>query len=321
MTRKDAPNHLSLYIGAILVFFATYFFSDWVFGYYVNGDQKYYIEFYKTLSIVPISNFIDVQFDYTGSREPLYGLMMWAASPYIEKITIISIANSVFMSTLFIFLVKNKASFLFIVLTATNFYILVMLTSAERLKFAYIFAVLAVVLPPMWRGAMVVASLLSHFSILIVFLALLLPQRFRNAIQSFRVGGLESLKGATALVATFGAFIVFFYLYQDPIMHKVSYYISYNLTDMVSATLLFLIAIFVTDDRKNMLITMSLPLAATFFLGGHRVNMFTVSIFLFIMLRERKTNHPAVLLIMAYLSFKSIDFMQDILNYGTGFVV
>ena len=245
---------------------------------------------------------------------------MWVSSPYIEKNTVISLSNAIFISSLFILLVKNRASPLFIFLTSTNYYILVLLTSAERLKFAYIFAILVFIMPRAWRGVMVVASLLSHFSILIVFLSLALPQEFRNAIQSLRMTGWESLKGVAALVATFGAFIVFLYLYQDPIMNKVSHYISYNFSDMIAALLLFFVSFLVTENRKNMFATLLIPLVATFILGGQRVNMLTVSIFLYVVLKEEKTNHPVVLLLMAYLSYKSIDFMQDVLTYGTGFV-
>lgn len=245
---------------------------------------------------------------------------MWISSQSVEKKVAISIFNSILMASLFILLVKKRAGITFILLSFLNFYTLVILTSAERLKFAYIFAILAAILPPLWRGVMIALSLLSHFSILIVFLALLLPQRYRKTLQSFRSGGIETLKGSFSFALMIIAFLSFLYIYQDPIISKVSHYVLYSYEEMGAALLLFASAMIVTDDRENMFLTLSLPLVATFVLGGDRVNMLTISIFLYVVLREGKTNHPIVLLLMLYLSYKSLDFVGDILRYGTGFV-
>lgn len=320
MFQRHPTNLAWMYIGAIAIFGVTYVFSYWVFGYYTEGDQAYYRSFYEVLGRTPLEYVVDVQFRYTGSREPIYGLIMWISSQSVEKRVAISIFNSILMTSLLVLLIKRQASISFIILSFLNFYTLVMLTSAERLKFAYIFAILAALLPPLWRGAMIALSLLSHFSILIVLLALLLPQRYRSTLKSFREGGFETLKGVFSFTIMIVAFLSFLYVYQDPIISKVSHYVLYSYMDMGAALILFASAMLVTDNRENMLLTLSLPLVATFILGGDRVNMLTISIFLYVVLKERKTNHPVVLLLMLYLSYKSLDFMGDILRYGTGFV-
>ncbi|MBM0171287.1 hypothetical protein [Altererythrobacter sp. C41] len=299
---------------------ASYLFSYWILGYYTAGDQEHYTGLYDALRRTPFGYIIHVQYRYTGSKEPLYGIIMWVASSYFEKKVVISIFNAILISSLFLLLAKRRVNYVFMLLMMSNFYLLVLLTSAERLKFAYIFAILAAILPKAWRGLAVAASLLSHFSVIIVFLSILVPQRFREALQSLRRGDAESLKGILALIVTFSLFLLFLFLYQEPILQKVSLYTSYNYIDASSAVLLFMIAMWVTRDRTNMLMALALPLVATFILGGQRVNMLTVSIFLYYMIKEGRTAHPAVLAIMAYFSFKSVDFMQDVMKYGTGFV-
>lgn len=313
-------NDFYTYSVALLVFISVYFFSKWILKYYISGDQEYYISLYKALGSVPISQISDVQFRYTGSTEPLYGLMMWILSPLFEKDVAISFSNSVLMVLIFILLRKYRSGFIFTVFLFTNYYVLVILTSAERLKFGYMFAVLAALAPAVWRAAAAIAALLSHYSILIVFVSILIPPRYRGLLKYFQGKDGGSWKSFAIFIGTFFSFILFCILYRDQIVYKVEQYQSYDFTDMARGGMLFLIAMLVTKDRLNMAITLSFPLVATFILGGDRVNMLTMSVFIYLVLREGKTNHPAVIAVMAYFSYKSMDYVQNVLSYGTGYL-
>ncbi|WP_156377227.1 hypothetical protein [Sphingopyxis sp. Root214] len=320
--RASSENrNYSTYFFALLIFMAAYVFSEWILKLYTEGDQKFYIALYNALSSAPFGQISDTQVRYTGSTEPLYGFLMWTTSPLLDKNIVISISNSILMTSIFLLLRKYKAGFIFTALIFTNYYVLVLLTSAERLKYGYMFAILAALSPALLRAAGGIAALLSHYSILIVFVSILLPPRYRGLVKYFQGKEGGSWKSFVLFIATFFAFILFCIIYSDQIIDKVSQYQSYDITDMARSLALLLVAILVTSDRLNMAITLSFPLVATFILGGDRVNMLAISIFIYLVLREGKTNHPAVIVIMAYLSYKSLDFIQNVLAYGTGYLI
>lgn len=319
LVRQTAPS-LSDFAMLCIVFIATYFFSRWLLEHYTEGDLRYYSLLYDMLRLTPLDYLSEVQFQQTGSREPLYGIFMWLSAPHVERTIAISLVNSIFTSVLYLFLRKHRSSALFMILVASNFYILVLLTSAERLKFAYLFAILAALLPAGWRVVALLCSLLSHFSILIVFSAILLPPRYREAFRSLRAANANIVKSLTMLILTTAAFIAFCFLYRDSLTEKIGYYESPNVVDVFSGLILSVVALFITNNRLNMVLTLAFPLLATLVFGGSRINMLTMTIFVYMVVNERKTSHPAVILIMLYLSYKSIGFVQSILKYGTGFL-
>ena len=196
-----------------------------------------------------------------------------------------------------------------------------LLTSAERLKFAYIFGIIAVLVPVIWRAAAIIASLLSHYSILIVIISIAVPPKYRELLSYLQGKSGGSVKKFLLFIGAFSSFILFITLYREQITDKIWSYESYDVTDMLQGLVLFVVAMIVTNDRANMAIALSFPLVATFILGGERVNMLTVSVFIYLILREGKTKHPIVLLLLAYLSYKSWDYMQNVLAYGTGYLV
>lgn len=318
MTYSLGNKHLLLLL-ALVVAAGSYLLSNWLLDLYTAGDQRHYIRMYEAMQRVPFTYFRDVQYNYTGSREPLYGALIWILAPVVEKNVLISIANSALAVSILIFLLRNGAHPAFIILSASNFYLLVLLTSAERLKLAYLFAVLAAILPSAWRGVVLLAALLNHFSILIVFLALLLPQKLREAARSFRVGGSEAVKNSLifASIALFS--VAFSFVYRNALTEKLASYISNDPGGILPATILLIVAVFISEDRIRMAAAMTFSVVATFILGPERVNMLSVTIFLYIVVREGKTGNPAVLAIMLYLTYKSIEFLQNVFKFGTGF--
>lgn len=307
-------------IVSALIFISTYIFSIWILRYYVGGDQRYYSALYDYLRYIPFHAILETQYNYTGSREPLYGVLMWIFSGIFEKNTAISFVNSILMSTVSYWLIKKRVNILFFILIITNYYILVLLTSAERLKFAYLFAALTITLPPAWRLAAAACSLLSHFSVMIIFLSISLPERARLAIASLRAGGLKALTSIAFLIAILSSFAIFYIISRESYTEKIEAYQTYDVIEVASGALLAAIALFVSRERLQVLMMLILPLIATFVFGGGRMNMITATIFVYIVVRESRTGHPLVLLLMAYLSFKSIGYIDSVLQYGTGFL-
>ena len=91
--------------------------------------------------------------------------------------------------------------------------------------------------------------------------------------------------------------------------------------DVGLTNLIFLsiVGIFATRNRWRMLLLLLPMYPAVSILGGQRVNMIAVTLVLYILITERRLNHPFVLLLLFYFSLKSIPFILNILIYGSGF--
>ncbi|KMS50683.1 hypothetical protein V474_06180 [Novosphingobium barchaimii LL02] len=122
------------------------------------------------------------------------------------------------------------------------------------------------------------------------------------------------------LIVILSSFAIFYILSRESYTEKIEAYQAYDVMEVASGALLAAVALFVSRERLHVLMMLTLPLIATFVFGGGRMNMITATVFVYIVVRESRTGHPLVLLLMAYLSFKSIGYIDSVLQYGTGFL-
>ena len=112
---------------------------------YYAGDRRTYNTLYSILSISDFSEILDLQKQITGSGEFLYGVTIWTASRYLPNDIFLSIVNAIMCAMIVVLLMRHRAPWWLIALIMTNFYLIVLITSAERLKFS-IFMLLAAAL-------------------------------------------------------------------------------------------------------------------------------------------------------------------------------
>jgi len=94
---------------------------------------------------------------------------------------------------------------------------------------------------------------------------------------------------------------------------------SEGVAEVIQIVLLGLIGTFVTRYRLRMIIGL-LPMAiAAYILGGLRVNMIAVTLVVYLIVIEQRTKHLFFVILMVYLSVKSIPFVYNILKNGNGF--
>jgi hypothetical protein len=161
------------YILALTVFAAFYFISAELLSLFKYGDQIAYRLFYDRLAGVPFEQVPIIQIATLGSAEPVYGILMWAgANIGFSKDGYLSFFNGFFAAALFILMRKYRVSPVVIALIFCNFYFLVLLTSAERLKFAYIFLTLAAIFSGRIRFIFGALAFISHFQTLLNFVAM-----------------------------------------------------------------------------------------------------------------------------------------------------
>lgn len=288
---------------------------------FVNGDQIAYRNFYDALFRAPLNEIAQLQFGNTGSAEPLFGLIMWlGANLEIDKDIYIAIWNTVLTFSVLRLTTSNRASLLFSALLLTNFYFVVLLTSAERLKFAYIALALAASSTRKWRSVVWCAvSIISHFQSLVILAALL-------------SGFVGKLKLRAVLLKRNLIFVIpaiipaiylgarFFSVFQTQIIDKINAYLGAgNFSSVTDIAILLVVALACLPRKLEAFLMLLACAVASLALGEDRVNMIAFSLFIYFCIRDRRTSHPAVLALMLYFSFKTIGYVQLIFARGDGF--
>ena len=301
----------------VSIFGFSYLFS----GAYQLGDQVFYRALYAELEHASIEDVSSLQLFYTGSSEPIYGLLAWVGSRLsIEKDIYFSVINSLFCLTLLKVLLRNLVEKLYIALSFLNFYLFVLIGPAERLKVAFFFVLLAMVVPKIiTRVSLLAAALLSHFQIIIVigsWLASLTSRMLSgNIIQKIKL--IKFLLGGAALSISCAWF---FSAFSSELGSKFeAYHANHGIASIFSISLLAAIAIVILKKRLEVLLSLFATGVAASFVGSERVNMIAFFLFSFFVIKERRAGHPLVIALMVYFAVKGVIFVTKVFLLGTGF--
>jgi hypothetical protein len=295
-------------------------FSYYLLGLYVNGDQIGYRQLYSAFEETNFFDILSVSFGIVGSSEPLSMISLWlGAQLNIEKDLYISLYNFMFLNGLWLFCRRYKTGGLVLFLILTNYYILVLLTGAERLKFAFILITYGFVFfERRWAGRLLlVSSIGAHFQ---SALFLLCVGAYRvladKVIFSFRM----SISGL--FIKSISLFFVLFVSYYslDIITRKINVYSgSGDIYDLVKPLVLFFVGALSLKSFWSG-VRVFVVIAPLFFIfGDERMTMIYFMILFYLLGVEGRLKSPVFLALMAYFSFKSIGLIFNIITFGTGF--
>jgi hypothetical protein len=304
------------FIGALFFFVSLSFL-----GAYSLGDQVHYHNFYNLIRGVPFSQVAPIALSTIDSAEPLSWLVLWVGSNLgFDKDLWIAFLNTFLIVGLVIILKKNSAPWYLVPLLLTNFYVIVLMTSAERLKIGYIFLIWAFIFEGRWRVFFNILSPLAHLQSLIFIISLFMSSISKQVRYFFVFGKFRKKEFLYIFILIFLVALIFIYL-QDGILRKVQVYASESISvnELVNIFLLVIIGLLVTKDRLRLFLALLPLIAAVAIIGGQRVNMIAVSVFIGLMMYERRLSHPLVVLLLFYFSMKSIPFVLNIYQYGNGF--
>lgn len=320
--QEDAARFAKRLVTAALFAFG-FLFSYWFLDAYYLGDQLFYRNFYGALFGTAPQFWASLQETYLGSSEPLYSYVIGAGAFYdVDRLAYLSLWNAALIASIGYVLVKHRCSLAFSVLLLTNYYLLVLLGPAERLKFAYICFVLGFASQSkVVRIVLSIASFFFHTQALIQFsstAAYLLIREFRYFVAS-PIRLLGSVLAAT--IGLGGVFFVFYALLGSSITIKMEVYSSASegYFEALQWALVLGGGLVVFRDRLAYVAGM-LPMGVLTILFGNRVNVATLVFFVAMAITQRKTSHPVVLAVMAYMSLKSVPFVINVLTYGTGYL-
>lgn len=317
-----SPDHRRRWLLPILAAVPAYLFSVWLLGIYTESDQEFYDRFYYAVMFSDQFYWKELQYINLGSAEPLYRYVIgFAASAELDRIAYLSVWNALLVSVVCYSLSRYRVSVLFWLFALTNNYLLVLIGPAERLKFAYIFIVLAFcVNDPRFKSAVASISIFFHTQAI----AQLVASGVGYLIDNHRI--IFKNRARVFAIVLFGlpaaAFVGYLFVMAvgNVAVDKADKYASEadGIVEMLQWAVILIGGLVVFDKRIKFFLSM-LPLGALSLLYGGRINIAIFALFCAAAMVERKTSHPIILAIMAYMSFKSIGFIQNTLAYGQAF--
>lgn len=293
----------------------AFLLSNVFLSYCIEGDQVWYRRLYEALSEASLSDAVDISIAYTSGAEPLTAIILWLGAYLgIPKDIYISVINTILVISLFVFARKNQVSMPMVFLLLTNFYIIVLISFAERLKISYLFLILAGLSVGKIRTLLLFSALLSHFQSIIILFCFSFSYFYGDIRNFFLLNILKKL--SIILILS----IVILLLNYDYIIIKMDAYAGFgHPLEILKLILLMAIPLYVTRRPYRMAGTVSLLLPLVVMIGGTRINMIAFTIAIFFLVKERRMNHPLVYLLMLYFSLKSLFFIEEVILTGQGF--
>jgi len=282
-----------------------------------GGDQSVYRKIYAGLPDFSLTQGFSFYSQNILSREFVHYFLSWVASRLIGKDLFISFSNAILAYVTMSLFLKWKASItIAFMLLLTNFYFLVLYFAAERLKFGFIFLVLSMIYIDRFKQFYVLAvlALVSHASVLIVYVSTLFKVFVGQISKLFRTGKVSKL---SLLVIPF--LIIPLLLVKSQIISKfLIYYTGGKLLDLGRISVFLLLALLYSKKRSETIILFIPIVIAAFLLGGFRVNMFGYFLFLYYGLQFRGGWNFGVLATSVYFAYSSTILLINIIQHGDG---
>ena len=312
--KKSIVEYLIL---AVIIFMSSLSF----FAYYTGGDQIHYIYFYSAIKGVNFNEVGPIAIRTINSSETLSTFVLWLGSNLgFPKEIWISLLNVILSLLLYALLKKYNAPSYVIFLIYTNFYIIVLFTSAERLKIAYIILLCAFLLDGLARKILLLVVPLAHFQSIIYAAAFIIARssyRVQAFVKSFHIPKQPVIKSFLPLSLIF----LLAGLTYTPVSAKISSYASriLHFSDLPGLLIALTVGFLATANRFRLLLTLfplSIPIVL---IGSFRLNITVTTILFSILLVERRLAHPASKALLFYFSLKSIPFIINIYTKSNGF--
>lgn len=317
--RKMKVKRINLLLLALTpVFFA---WSHLLLDHYISGDQVGYWKLYAALSGAGVADVMPLAQAIVSGAEPVSAYLLWlGAQLEIDKNVYMSLMNVLFLVGIILLFYKYRSPWYIYPLILTNFYVIVLMTGAERLKFAYILLVYAAVMLGRTGTFLALASPFAHLQSFI-FLVSLAAGRATNILRDFAERFLvkRTVLIQACLLLTLAASALF-YLWEAVEIKAIRYLKpDSDALEILNISLVLVIGLIASRNRLRLVFTLLPLIFVALLLGDSRVNMISVSAFIYLMLLENRVQHPLVLILLVYFSVKSISFVESIFLHGHGF--
>lgn len=323
MTIAISGRLLSEYFITALVAVGVYLISAILMPMYQLGDQEFYRKFYELAEGASFSQAFELAWLTLSSGEFGYPALVWFFSGILDKDVFVSISNA-FLAVVFLRVGRRLGGnlLLLVLVVLTNFYLYVLYFGAERLKYAVLFALLGFLV---WqktgsrlRGAFFgVLGVLFHSQILILiasFFSFFLVDFFRQFLRPKILAAFFLFLGIASVLA--------FYLQDYWLLKLVAYGEGRDPFDIMHLSKVILISalIFYYSKYSGRVLLAMIPFfVANAFVGSSRILILMYFVLMFYGLRVRGGMSFGLILVNLYFSLQSIDFVANIMSFGSGF--
>jgi len=293
-------------------------FSLVIFPYYTEGDQFAYRGFYQGVVGLDFGEAFAFYRASLGSSEPVYFIIVYYLASFLPKDILFSIINGWFAFTLSRLLDRRGMKWYLGPLIFSNFYFLVLLFAAERLKIALLLFGLAYFFKGISRYIVILCAVLGHVQ-LIMLAASAQAARISVIVTSLLKGKIS--KETLALISLFLVLLAIFPALANHIYSKYEYYqIFGGLAELGKPIVFTLLACYYARRNIMEVVIANLPLMlAAYAIGADRVVIFSYFVFLYYALNYRGGLNAGVFATSAYFTVKGYLFIVAILMYGHGF--
>lgn len=321
-TRPSFEQAARSALSCIFVFVVGFIFSRWLLTIYDAGDQEHYANFWDAMTRTAEFDWNNAQQRYLGSSDILYSYVIGFATFFIDdRIYFLSFVNAILICGIWVALRHYRAGIVFIIGIFTNYYVFVLLSAAERLKFSYLMLILAFLLRGLVNKTALAAMSAFFHPQAVVQLASAALYVFTSKRAEFADSKIKIVAiGVLAPVAIVALAYLIYISAGDTITAKSDFYgdQSEGIFEVFQWFFIVIIGIIVFKRRLEFLVGM-LPMAFFTYLYGNRINIATFAFFCAVALIDKKTRHPLVYGVLAYMSYKSFGFFTTVLRTGQGF--
>ena len=243
------------------------FFSFILITLYVAGDQVYYRDFYAKIASASYAESFIIAKGTIGASEPLSIFILWIGSTLgIDKDLFITFLNSILIYSLYKLSVKYRFGFVIFVFFALNFYIVVLMTGAERLKIGYIFLFLSILFEGRFRIFLIAMSVLAHFQMFLFLPSMLIYHFYEDLRALFSRLVIRKAILKILVLVTISLLVVFPVIWGS-ILSKLNAYLDFNrsILELVNVLVFIVMGVFSSKDHKR-LIVCSIPIIIWVFL-------------------------------------------------------
>lgn len=313
---KYRHDYFCLVIG-LLIFSVSLYVSR----IYIGGDQFGYHSAYGLIEGLGWREGFRLYENRVSGAEPLhFAFVLLSSNLGIDKNLIMSFLNAVVgVSAVRLFKIWGVDYRIASVVVLTNFYMLVLYFAAERLKFGFLFLLLAFINidRPIAFLLLMIASMLSHFSMIAIYSGLWL-----YCIYSL-IGNrtLSRLEIAGGLLVVAGA-LIYLWHEREYLHWKLATYRELNTAagiQVFPVLGMLLLSIYYARSVVQPAILFLPVVIGVSLIGGSRLNMMAFAIFMYFGMRVNNGVNVGVITGSAYFAYKSIDFLSNVIDHGHGF--
>jgi hypothetical protein len=312
---KIKINNIIIYCTVLIVFLL----SNTIAEYSINGDQRHYIKIYENIIKFDILNAYLYYSINLSSLEIIHFILIYLANIIgISKIIFVSLLNAILSFVILNYLTrKNVYIFISILLVLSNFYILMLYFSAERLKVGMILFIISITYIKKEKIFIFISFLtvLAHAQFLLIYLSIITPKILSKVKRLILYQKTTLIFFITIIIG-----LILFFILEKHLLNKLNAYSSINsISDLFKIIIFAMPSIYYSKNKKDTIIIFMILTAFIMIIGGERLNIFTYMIFLYYALQHNRGLNIPIFLTSIYFLYKSINYISNIIDYGDGF--